>query len=280
MVFTSNIMPVTSPDTSLIGTCFPWSTGLGKIYTAQDTMINSNTYKILDSHDYFVNYVCRYGYIREDTAARKVFFTTDATQPETVIYDFSLSVADTISLNFISSPWSFESGIYQLDSIRPYTTSAGFITNAYYLNCIDCSSVNRTVEWIEGIGARADLTHQYTNNQYTGFGVFWPCSGGNYPYDFSQVLTVFSHDNIIYYDSCALQQALSNSCFAYYDTCSYWYNCSAINELASSIMEIKPNPATDKIWVSLKINTDAQSQFIIRDIAGSILRSEKHQFIS
>jgi hypothetical protein len=96
-------------------------------FTLADTLINSTWYKpvIISSLP------CTIGYMREDTAQQKVYFLDNQGNPEIVLYDFSMQVGDTITLNFY--PGGYTSGVYTLDSIVNVSIYAG-TRRAFYLS--------------------------------------------------------------------------------------------------------------------------------------------------
>lgn len=272
--FVSNYFIVNAPDTSFYGPCYYPYGGMNsgsKLYTTADTLINGVIFKLLESTDYYFNDVCRYGYIREDTAARKVYFMNNMFSPEILIYDFSMQINDTINMPFYFSPGYYESGTYRLDSVHPFITATGFTTKAYYLNCVNCSFSNHTVEWIEGIGTRGGLVLPYNDNSQGGGQFGWCGPGGfnTFPYDFSLILINFEHKNRLFYDSCVLASVINNPCYEYHDTCSYWNICGSVNEFdAGSFIKIQPNPSLDKINITTKQDINKPVNFIIKDMTG------------
>jgi len=65
-----------------------------EIFTGQDTLIDSITYKQVIVDDTL--HPCLYGFIREDTSLRKVYFRDILNNPEIVLYNFLMQVGDTI----------------------------------------------------------------------------------------------------------------------------------------------------------------------------------------
>ncbi len=281
--YTGNIMPVNIPDTFFTGPCFYPQFLMGpsaKIFTGSDTTIGSFIYKTLEYTDYYYNQICRYGYIREDTASRKVYFINNQFAPEIILYDFGMQLTDTISLTFLNSPGYYETGLYQLDSIVPYNTP-GNSTRAFYLNCISCSSALRTVEWLEGIGNRLELALPLSSNIYMGGGLFYCGPFISYPFDGSQVLTSFQHNLRVFYDTCALQNAISNSCFEFHDTCSYWNICGSVAEFQTGpAIKVQPNPAVEIIYITTNTTKEEEINLRILNLNGISVLNAGVDFLS
>ena len=276
--YTGNDLPVNIPDTFLAGPCYyPISNGFENknYYTLGDTLINGTIYKPLENADYYYNYNCRTGYIKEDTALRKVYFMDNVFSPEIVLYDFSMQLSDTITLHFYNSPGYYENGIYQLDSIKPFITATGFSTKAFYLNCPNCSNSQRTIEWIEGIGSRGSPVLPFDNN-YGGGGLFAGLCGtwSAFPFDYTAILTSFAHGSRLYYDSCIIPFVINNSCFEYHDTCNFWIICGAIQEQDLSItISVHPNPSNRFITITTGKVYNNLVRFIIKNLAGQSVYS-------
>ena len=222
------------------------------LYTEQDTVINANTYKKLYAGDFSE---CLYGFIREDTAARRVYFQDVVDSPEVVLYDFSLQIGDTFVISFISQ-WSnfFPSGAYRLDSITNVDIRAG-TRRAFHLNCFTQASPH-TLTWIESVGNLGDVIYPYSNNSDGGL-LLGPCPG--FPHDFTQFMSCFEHSEKVYYDSCAYQFVVSDWCFNVIDTCNYFNICGGINELNAGLLSIHPSPVTEKLMIRMPPNTNFES---------------------
>lgn len=122
-----------------------------KYYTIGDTVINNLNYTFLDKYHYNKNFV-----IREDTISRKVFMRLLAEPPtakEYLLYDFSLSVNDTVSVQNPGSPLPKYAGDFIVDSIviKPLLNSN---RKFFYLHAIDSLvSLSPNTVWVEGIGS-------------------------------------------------------------------------------------------------------------------------------
>lgn len=122
-----------------------------KYYTIGDTLINTFHYKFLDLFHYNKNFV-----IREDTNTRKIYMRLLADPipaKEYVLYDFSLQVNDTTSIQNPGSPYPKYAGSFVVDSIvlKPLINKSH---RHFYLHALDTITSNtKTTIWIEGIGS-------------------------------------------------------------------------------------------------------------------------------
>ena len=142
-----------------------WNSGInGEVWNyeetlAGDTLIGGLTYKkiletgatLMNSNPWTYYYNTYKGGIRQDTSQRKVFFILPTSSTETTLYDFNLSVGDTIhSYNY---PWGIVSSV---DSI---------LIGSNYRKIFRGT---KGVDFIEGIGSTWGLLHQvlsYLNHQ-------------------------------------------------------------------------------------------------------------------
>jgi hypothetical protein len=270
--YTGNQLPVSPPPPSqfaVSSSCsYPNYGGFGVTnmhYTGNDTTINSIDYKQLMLGDMFSNF-CLYGFIREDTSTRKIYFKDVTGASETLIYDFSMQTGDSISLNFYVNGY-FSSGFYRLDSITNVNIKAG-TRRAFHLNCHTCSP-NKTLTWIESVGNLGDVIYTYSANSNDG-GNFGGCPG--FPHQFFQIMTCFDHNEIIYYDSCAYQEAISSFCFNVLDTCNYFNTCGSVEELfLLSDVSVSPNPSAGNINLNMHVENPVAVDLFVWDITGKQL---------
>lgn len=273
--FVSNIVPL-SPAPQAPANCsygmMPFANSL-IYFTSGDTMMNGNSYKILLEHDYFFPAnTCLFGYMREDTAARKIFFVDNIFSAEEVLYDFSMQVGDSINLNFYQ-PGYYQNGYYTLDSIGTVNIPAG-ARNIFYLNN-HVTPFIPAMEWIESVGHPGHLVYTRSCNSFGGnfsFNCFDKIDRG-----FCEMLTCFEHANFkVYFDSCAHQNAVNNFCVQYEDSCNYWNTCGAVEELGFvKAFSASPNPARDEIILTVETNKKTSADFILKDISGKEIMISK-----
>ncbi len=120
---------------------------------ADDTIIQGKTYKILDGY----HYISREFLLREDVANKKVYFVflkNGKPEPEILLYDFSVSVGDSIRFYNPISPFPSDPGYFTLDSINPLPLFDGSISKSFYWSANDTirAGVSHAV-WIEGSGS-------------------------------------------------------------------------------------------------------------------------------
>jgi len=241
----STVEIVTKPQIQNSITCsYPrhyW--GGSSEYTLSDTIINSVQYQKVYSKNFNSN-SCLFGFVREDTA-KKIIYFRDNDSIETVLYNFSMKLKDTINIKIYSTGGYFQSGNYKLDSIKTVTLNSK-IRTVFHLNCHSCS-YSHTLSWIEGIGNLGDFIYSYGG---LGSGInIYSCPG--YPHNTSQIMTCFAHKNKVYYDSCALKGALGHyGNNNYLDSCDYWGVVGGIKEHNPfGTISLSPNPATSIVTV-------------------------------
>ncbi len=270
--YTTNYIPVRlAPPSSMMYNCnYPyWFFNSMQEFTTTDTIINSFTYKVVQVTADQNPTACHFGFVREDTTARKIYFRDNLGNSEILLYDFSMTINSTIAIGFIQ-PGYFQSGVFTLDSITSVYTNSGY-HRAFHLND-HFNSLNHTLTWIEGIGNLEDAFYPYSYNMGS-MGWYWNCS--QFPHDNWQFMTCFDHDYKVYYDSCARSQAAINGCIYYQDTCSYWNICSSIQEYSSlNSLTIFPNPSSGKTMISLDVKHSDNFEIIISNISGKKICEE------
>jgi hypothetical protein len=179
-----------------------WSNGTTNIYNPEieffggDTTISAVHYKkiIANGYEYGPSICCNYtnkylGALREDTLQKKVFFHPIAsTASETVIYDFSLHVGDTLAPSYISQANNYVSSI---DSIL---IGASY-RKKFNISLLPVNSSSSYVALIEGVGSTFGLLAQLTPSFEDG-----------------TTLNCFSQNNVTLYpagtDSCSSTVAI------------------------------------------------------------------------
>jgi|GEM_PF-2570777 len=195
----------------------PWE------YTAGDTVINSVTYKILIYEENMTP--CLIGFIREDTAARKVYFRSHQDPGEYVLYDFSLQAGNTFVVN-VPANSVYQPGIYEVDSIVMVNIHAG-PRRMFYLSD-PANPFQPPLTWIESVGSPFELV--YTQREAMSVpSPFGSCPGDQH--QFSIFLACFEHTGNVYFDTCAYQVAQQFSgLVTLTDSCNYYYFSGSIDD--------------------------------------------------
>src|ERR1044071_2267730 len=142
-------------------------------YTVQDTVIDSLTYKIVREEADMNPSACDFGYVREDTSSRKVYFRDNLGNPEILLYDFSLQVNDTFHIEFLFNNGNYADGTYKVDSIIPFSINNG-TTRLFCLHNLQNQWL--PMYWAEGIGCLMNAFYPYAGNSF-GAAFFWNCTG-------------------------------------------------------------------------------------------------------
>ncbi len=267
--YVSNWIGVRLQPTTQTALCtYPLSPGMTAFeeFSTHDSIINSHTYKTIET-----SYGCIAGFIREDTAARKIYFQDNISSSEILLYDFSMLVGNTIAVNFFNNFGYYTNGTYTLDSITTVHVSAGW-RRAFHLNN-HTTTGSPTLTWIESVGNLNDALYPYFENQ-NGSGWFNSCPG--IQHQFFQFMSCFDHLQKIYFDTCAFQTAINfSNCIQYSDSCDYWNICGAVNELSSvSSMNIFPNPSNGKTTISIDVKQSDKFEIIVTDVSGKKIVKE------
>ncbi|MGZ3884496.1 MAG: T9SS type A sorting domain-containing protein [Bacteroidia bacterium] len=237
----------------------------GKYTAKTDTSVLGKNYK-----KYYFQFASsstssHIGYMREDTVARKVWFLDKVTLTESLLYNFALTVGDTVYLNFPGTSGPFPKGYYQVKLINNVMTRVG-VRKQFKLQLPGSD----TLKCIESIGSIIHPT--YLGTSYYGPGTFSggpsvPCS---YPYDLG--LACKFSDSQKYYQSCTF--SLTTGCFYRPDSCDYWNTCGGVKE--NSIVQnaaIYPNPSFNAINLSTSMNRSAMVTIEIIDVMGRFVKT-------
>lgn len=234
----------------------------GRYSAKNDTIIGTNNYKKF-YHDYYspgFNTNDLVGFLREDTLTRQVFFMETDGVTEKKLYDFSLNVGDTVTIDFQNQSPQFPPGIYAVYNVDSVLTNVG------YRKQITFNGGTADLVWIESIGS---VIHPiYIYNTWGGYGQFaWTSGGCTYPYDIG--LACKYSNNTKYYQSCTYTEALNNPCIYEYDSCNYYNSCSQVKEISNVIKyKLNPNPAFDKMTIELDLKQSDEVAIEVIDIFG------------
>jgi hypothetical protein len=211
------------------------------VFTDADTIINSNTYtKLLETGAYgafgpqiFYSHAYR-GAMRQDTAAKKVYFIPAGLNYEGLLYDFNLTIGDTLSQSNIGGS---ENVVLGIDSV--------LVNNQYHrrwlmahINWPATTAIDTNYAIIEGIGSTKGI-YQFLVP----------------PFESGSELICHSHDNYYYppWTSCPFYSGITEA--------------ESINNLV-----IYPNPANDKISVICN-GTNPEGVYEIFSLEGRMLLS-------
>lgn len=240
----------------------------GRYIAVNDTAIASKNYK---KYYYGMNTSTvntHIGYLREDTAAKKVYYLDKTSLIEDLIFDFSLNVGDSIYLNLVPTTGFLPKGYYKVKSIQNTTIKAG-VRKEFKLKHTTISSSD-TLRFIESVGSIIHPLYLYKN--YFGFGAFMGYPSCPFPYDLG--LACKWTNNIKEFQSCAYTLAASNGCFFKLDSCNYWNNCGGINELSAiKKVTISPNPAQNHCIVALDAMQESKITAELIDISGRKIKT-------
>lgn len=139
------------PDSNAI-----WSIYDQKYFVDGDSIVNANKYKkYYFSNDSIVTTGSFFALLREDTISQKVFAIAQSNTQEHLLYDFSLTLNDTISVYPLSFPFFSGNILIKVDLIDSILIGSNFHKR------IKVSGVNQNTGydeyWIEGIGSTMGL---------------------------------------------------------------------------------------------------------------------------
>lgn len=274
--FVFNIIPVRQ-QAALQPSCFygNWAGISSTISTIGDTVINSVTYKKLLQREFANPFNdCLFGYVRENTATGQVYFMDNIFSPEELIYDFSMTVGDSIYLDFLLSAGYFTTGYYHLDSISNAVINS-VNRRIFYLNNHNVTP-SFTLQWIESIGHPGHIVYTKSGNSPGGLFNFM-CSD-HIARDFYQQLTCFEHNSQkVYFDSCAQSTAFNNpASFFWQDSCTYWYLGGSIEEKDNShSFTISPNPLQNQGELIIEATLSSRGEIFIYAMDGRQLYHSK-----
>ena len=126
-------------------------------YTDGDTLVDGLDYKILDGF----HYISRGFLLREDIPERKVFLNIllNGTSTEYLLYDFSLSVGDSIDMKNPITPFPENAGYYTVDSIVLKPLVDGNDYRHFYFSPSESNNISvNNASWVEGAGSLSIVT--------------------------------------------------------------------------------------------------------------------------
>jgi hypothetical protein len=277
--YSNNFLPIRAEQPSVTALCtYPINSYLYLIeQTVGDTSIvdsisGMHSYKKIESTWDFNSSFCSFGFVREDSIARKVYFKDNVGNNEILLYDFSLQVGDTFNpVVTYCSPY-YAAGAYILDSITTTTIQAGQ-RRVFWLNIPN--SIQQPMKWIESVGAVTSVFYSYAALYYSP-AFLYDCNTfqQSTPYDCAQFLTCFSHQQKVFIDLCAYQQVMTNGCFFLQDSCNYWNICGVVNEHSSiGDFSVYPNPSNGNFTVGMHIKSAVEVSVHVYNLFGQEITS-------
>ena len=176
------------------------------------------------------------GAIRQDSVHKKVYYCAPSTSTDTLLYNFNLSVGDTLLASYIN--FSGSNYVSSIDSILIGTSyRKQYHISAIVLGCCD----SNYVQLIEGIGSTFGLGYLIS-----------PSSGES-----GSTLNCFSQNNVTLYPSTA-------------DSCYLTLGIKTLNR--QLIFNISPNPSSGTISIAGNITID---ELKVSDMLGQIVYEAK-----
>lgn len=240
----------------------------GKYSAHTDTLVMGNMYKkFYHVYTYPSSPSNQHlGYIREDSATRKVYFLDKTSSTEDLLYDFSVNTGDSVFLNFPTAGGNFPLGYYKVRSTGTVTINTG-PRKLFKLTKSGTSSYD-TLEIIESVGCKIHPVYMYSSFYGMGqFGSWGPSPSCTYKYDIG--LACKYTDSTKYFQSCTYTLAQTMGCIFKYDSCNYYNTCSGISE--QSIVRdfrIAPNPASFETEVLISLNNESSVNISLFDLSG------------
>ena len=219
------------------------------MFLGGDTIISSLHYKKLLSSGYQFSIgaggppnCCYYyntyqGAIRQDSIHKKVYFCNASTTVDTMLYDFNLSVGDTLQSSYINNP--FDSNyVSSIDSIFIGTS----YRKQYHISRLHTSGFSNYLNLIEGIGSTQGLLYPLN----PGFEIGWE-------------LNCFSQNSVTTYTN-----PMGTGC-------DLALGIKTIKEQVA-IFNISPNPSIGNISITGNVSID---ELKVSDMLGQIVYEAK-----
>jgi len=221
-------------------------------FSENDTIINDTSYrKVMSSGDHFFYPPGVSGYIREDTATRKVFFRNlDSSffpSGDQLLYDFSAVSGDTIEVfGHLACGWAPDQNRYVVTSVGDTTLMDNRVKKTWTLEALD-ENANPIDFWIEDIGSLNGVL-------YPGCYMFGTVS--------------FRLDLLCYFESGeSIYISEEDSCFVDWST--------GIKKIQYPVIKVYPNPASEIIVLELPQDYKVDGEYTIFDIKGTIILKGK-----
>ena len=230
---------------------FPDSNAIWSVYNEKYFVDGDSTYNTIDYKKYYftndsiVTTGSFFALLREDTILKKVFSIASGNTQEHLLYDFSLSIDDTISVYPLSFPSYSGPILIKVDLID------SILIGSNYHKRLKISGVNQNSNyneyWIEGIGSTMGIF----NCAITGtlfFHIYYP------------TLLCFEKDGVTSYSNPNFTDCYQN----------YPIGIDDISLQPKSLLF--PNPATNLVFI--KSDNEIKS-YKVESFVGQIIKQEK-----
>jgi len=211
-----------------------------------DTMINDLLYKKIDhtGYDVFCTDIVTYGStymgaLREDTALKKVFFIPEGEQNDTLLYDYTLGVGDTLPPGYNVIILGNELFVSSIDSVE---------TNGVWRQRwnLEAQYMGQFASIIEGVGSTCGLLEDI------------------FMFEADAFLRCYYQDDTIVYNNVG-------NCVMVTDTCYY----VGVPEIIETSVNYYPNPVSDKLVIQFSDNSRANRSLDIYAVSGICIMSVK-----
>jgi len=231
---------------------FPDSNAIWSVYNEKYFVNGDSTYNTIDYKKYYftndsvVTTGSFFALLREDTILKKVFSIASGNVQEHLLYDFSLSINDTVSVYPLSFPFYTGPILIKVDLID------SILIGSNYHKRLKISGVYQNTGydeyWIEGIGSTMGIF----NSGITGviiFDIYYP------------ILLCFEKNGITLYSDPNFTNCYEN------------YPSGIENISVQYTILLFPNPSKQQINIKYALQGKENGMIKIMDIAGKILAS-------
>ena len=138
-------------------------------YTNGDTVMGGENWKVLDGY----HYMSRTYFLKENVNSRQVFLAgiTPSKVNHFLLYDFSKSEGDTMEIFNPSTPFLWNPGYFQLDSIRLHPLEDGLAYRHFYWSPTPSNTTSSDHPvWVEGVGSLSLITAAGGQPDFNGVG--------------------------------------------------------------------------------------------------------------
>ncbi len=210
-----------------------------------------------------------FGYLREDTIAKKVFYRENLSSNDILLYDFSLNLNDSTFLNFPLNPSL--NGYYRVDSIKVKNEVAGPRKHFYLRKHVNNSNHQfYYFDHIEGIGNTYHFAYLFQQNLSSSFVPINISPTCKHLWEFG--LACKHNKNKKQYQSCTY---VSNTWNYKSDSCSFAYITGSLTEnTLNNSFYVYPNPSSERFNIKFENSIDENIKVNITSTLGQTLNTE------